>query len=108
MRDFVEKAPFGETPLLGLKVDDLQWSYPVRPGDVLSVTREIVRLARSRSKPDRGVVSMRMTVTNQDQKIVMSFFNLIQMPIDGHEQVHRSERLAALHHLERIPFPGFG
>lgn len=80
MRDFVDKAPFGDTPMLGLKVDDLQWRHPVRPCDVLSVTREIVDVTRSRSRPDRGVVSMRMTVTNQDAVIVMSFLNLIQVP----------------------------
>ena len=80
MRDFVDKAPFGDTPMLGLKVDDLQWRQPVRPGEVLSVTREIVDVTRSRSRPDRGVASMRMTVTNQDAVIVMSFLNLIQVP----------------------------
>jgi len=80
MRDFVDKAPFGDTPMLGLKVDDLQWRHAVRPGDFLSITREIVEVTRSRSKPDRGVVSMRMTVTNQDAVVVMSFLNLIQVP----------------------------
>lgn len=80
MRDFVDKAPFGDTPMLGLKVDDLQWRHAVRPGDVLSISREIVEVTRSRSKPDRGVVSMRMTVTNQQGVVVMSFLNLIQVP----------------------------
>jgi acyl dehydratase len=80
MRDFVDKAPFGETPLLGLEVDDLQWLSPVRPGDVLSIEREIVAIVPSRSKPDRGVITVRMTVTNQDGAVVMSFLNLIQTP----------------------------
>lgn len=80
MRDFVEAAPFGDTPLLGLKVDDLQWRLAVRPGDVLHIRREVVDVARSKSKPDRGVLTMRMTVTNQDDAVVMSFTNLIQMP----------------------------
>ena len=80
MRDFVDKAPFGNTPLLGLKVDDLQWRKAVRPGDVLTVTREIIEITPSRSKPDRGTISMRMTATNQDGDIVMSFLNLIQLP----------------------------
>ena len=52
----------------------------MRPGDVLRITREILDIARSRSKPDRGVLTMRMTVTNQDDAIVMSFVNLMQMP----------------------------
>ena len=80
MRDFVEAAPFGSTPLLGLKIDDLTWRVPVRPGDVLRITREVVDIARSKSKPDRGVLTMRMTVTNQEGSVVMAFTNLIQMP----------------------------
>ena len=80
MREFVDTAPFGATPLLGLKVDDLQWLRPVRPGDRLTVRREIVDVRRSASKPDRGVVTMRMTVTNQAGAVAMSFLNLIQLP----------------------------
>ena len=80
MREFVDSAPFGDTPLLGLKVDDLQWRRPVRPGDRLTVTREIVDVRRSDSKPDRGVLTMRMTVANQAGEEVMSFVNLIQIP----------------------------
>src|SRR5262245_4160770 len=34
MRDFVEKKPYGDIPLLGLRIDALQWLKPVRPGDV--------------------------------------------------------------------------
>ncbi|THG39244.1 MaoC family dehydratase [Sphingomonas olei] len=83
MRDFVDTAPFGDTPMLGLKVDDLQWRTAVRPGDVLSITREVVDIAVSRSKPDRGVLTMRMTVTNQDGAVAMTFLNLIQMPVSA-------------------------
>lgn len=80
MRDFVDAQPFGETPLLGLRVDALQWLNPVRPGDTLSIHREILAVNRSRSKPDRGTVEMKMTITNQNGDVAMSFLNLIQMP----------------------------
>ncbi len=80
MRDFVEKAPFGDTPLLGLGIDGLEWRLAVRPGDILNITREILDVAPSRSKPDRGLVTMRMTVTNQDGAVVMTFTNLMQIP----------------------------
>lgn len=80
MRDFVDRAPFGDTPLLGLKIDDLQWRHPVRPGDRLHILREIVEVTPSHSKPDRGTVLMRMTITNQDGVEVLSFLNLMQLP----------------------------
>lgn len=80
MREFVDSAPFGATPLLGLKIDDLEWRCPVRPGDRLTILREIVDVRRSDSKPDRGILTMRMTVTNQVGEVAMSFVNLIQIP----------------------------
>ncbi|MDF7774203.1 MaoC family dehydratase [Sphingomonas sp. AOB5] len=80
MRDFIDRAPFGDTPLLGVKVDDLQWRHPVRPGDTLRILREIVDIVRSASRPDRGMITMRMTITNQDDVVVMCFLNLIQIP----------------------------
>lgn len=80
MRDFVEKQPFGATPLLGLRVDALQWLTAVRPGDILSIHREIIAVTQSRSKPDRGTIEMKMTITNQHGEVTMSFLNLIQMP----------------------------
>ena len=83
MREFVENNPFGDAPLLGLRIDALQWLKPVRPGDVLTIDREILSVDRSRSRPDRGVIKMRMTVTNQDGEVAMSFENLIQMPARG-------------------------
>jgi acyl dehydratase len=81
MRDFVDANPFGETPLLGLSIDQLQWLKPVRPGDTLTIRREIVEIHHSQSKPDRGTVRMKMTVTNQNGEVAMSFLNLIQMPV---------------------------
>lgn len=80
MRDFVDKRPFGDTPLLGLSVDQLQWRKAVRPGDTLTIRRELLAIEKSKSKPDRGTIQMKMTVTNQDGDVVMSFLNLIQMP----------------------------
>lgn len=85
MRDFVDAGVFGDTPLLGLKIDDLEWRHPVRPGDHLSIVREVFDIRVSRSKPDRGVLTMRMTVTNQEGEVAMSFLNLIQMPLRGHQ-----------------------
>jgi acyl dehydratase len=80
MREYVDTAPFGATPMLGIRIDELTWQKPVRPGDTLIVRREIVEVTRSRSKPDRGVIRTFTTVTNQHGETVLTFFNLIQMP----------------------------
>jgi acyl dehydratase len=81
MRDFVDLAPFGVTPMLGMRIDELCWLHPVRPGDELRVRREIVAVTPSRTRPDRGTIRTATTVTNQDGAIVLTFFNLIQMPV---------------------------
>jgi acyl dehydratase len=81
MRDFVDLAPFGVTPMLGMRIDELCWLHPVRPGDELRVRREIVAVTPSRTRPDRGTIRTATTVTNQDGAVVLTFLNLIQMPM---------------------------
>lgn len=58
---------------IGLCVDELQWPRPVRPGDILQLTTEIIESRPSRSKPDRGIVRIRNVTTNQDGDVVQSF-----------------------------------
>lgn len=58
---------------IGLSVDELQWPRPVRPGDILQLSTEIVDVRPSRSKPDRGIVRIRNVTTNQDGDVVQSF-----------------------------------
>jgi acyl dehydratase len=50
----------------------------VRPGDRLSIRDEVLEVRPSTSKPDRGVVRVRMETLNQNGEIVQSFIaNLI-------------------------------
>jgi len=53
-------------------VDQVRWLHPVRPGDRLRMRVSILAVQRSRSKPDRGVVTVRQEVINQHQQTVMS------------------------------------
>lgn len=80
MRLFIEGGGYGDTPVVGLGIDELRWRKPVRPGDVLKVTREVVGAERSRSRPDFGVIRTRVTVTNQDEEAVMTLLTLGQVP----------------------------
>ncbi|MBV8866310.1 MAG: hypothetical protein JO210_13035, partial [Acidobacteriaceae bacterium] len=70
MRILVDSHPLGATPLLGLGVDDLRWSKPVRPGDVLKAETKVLSIVRSRSKPDFGVVRLKVTAYNQHREVV--------------------------------------
>ncbi|MBT3398600.1 MAG: MaoC family dehydratase [Rhodospirillaceae bacterium] len=47
-------------------VDELRWLAPVRPGDVLTATLHIEEVRPSKSRPDRGFITTRAVLTNQD------------------------------------------
>lgn len=53
-------------------IDELRWRAPVRPGDALRVRVRVTEAARSRSKPDRGMIRSLVEVINQHDTVVMS------------------------------------
>lgn len=53
-------------------VDELRWLRPVRPGDTLRGTSEIVEKKASRSRPEMGIVKSRVTLFNQNDEPVMT------------------------------------
>ena len=79
MRLFVEAGGYGDAPIVGIGIDELRWRQVVRPGDALRSTREIVEVRRSASKPDRGVIRARVTVLNQRDETVMTYYALGQV-----------------------------
>jgi acyl dehydratase len=68
-----EREEPGTAAVAGLGIDELRFLHPVRPGDRLRQTTEVVEVRPSRSRPDRGIVRGRRTVTNQDGEAVLSY-----------------------------------
>ena len=58
------------TENLGGTIDFLRFLYPVRPSDQLHTVAEVVEKIPS-SKEKRGIVVIKLTVTNQNQKVVL-------------------------------------
>jgi acyl dehydratase len=52
--------------------DELRFHAPVRAGDTLQLRQEWLDMRVSRSKPDRGVATCRISLINQDGAEVMS------------------------------------
>ncbi len=52
--------------LAGLGWDEVRFPNPTRVGDRLSLTIEFLEKRESQTKPDRGIVHSRITVTNQE------------------------------------------
>ena len=61
-------------------IDELRWLKPVRPGDMLSVRLSVLEATRSRSKPDRGVVTVETFGTNQRGEVVCEFRRKVLVP----------------------------
>lgn len=59
---------------------DLQWPRPVRPGDSLSLEIEVLEVAPSRSRPDRGSALVRNRTLNQHGEEVQIFTVRIVVP----------------------------
>jgi acyl dehydratase len=52
---------------------ELTWLKPVRPGDELRAQIEIVEIRESRSRPEHGVVKVRIATVNQHGETVQTF-----------------------------------
>jgi acyl dehydratase len=49
---------------------EIQWPRPTRPGDVLHVESEVLEVKPSRSRPDRGMITVRSETRNQREEVV--------------------------------------
>ena len=59
---------------------ELTWLKPTRPGDVLQIHSEVTAISPSRSKPDRGVVTVRSETRNQRNEAVQVFVGRLIVP----------------------------
>lgn len=75
----LDRLPMLEAMLGTVVWDDVRFQKPVRPGDDLRVEMEWLEKRMAKSKPDRGLVKMRITVLNQHDEPVMSQFDTIMM-----------------------------
>lgn len=60
-------------------LDELRWVKPVYPGDRLRCDLEVLDARASRSRPEMGIVKSRMTVSNQDDVVVMTFVSNVMV-----------------------------
>ena len=55
---------------LGLGFDELRWKKPVRPGDSLYITLEVLSVREIASKPTHGIVNNQFVTFNQHDEPV--------------------------------------
>ena len=66
--------------IANLATEELKHPAPVFHGDTLFVESEVLEVAPSRSKPDRGVVKVRTDVFNQEGTLVATFRRAVLVP----------------------------
>jgi len=69
MKLLVESGPAVAGGLIGA-AGELSWPRPTRPGDILRVESEVLAVVPSRSKPDRGLVTLKSETRNQKGEAV--------------------------------------
>ena len=57
-------------------VDEVRWLRPVRPGDTLRATVQVLDQRPSTSKPDRGIVRLSWTTLNQRGEPVLTMTSM--------------------------------
>jgi acyl dehydratase len=75
----VHTFPLRRTVIAAIGYDEVRFLRPVRPGDALSLELQWTSKRRSRSKPDRGVVSGRYSLINGFGDPVMTHLDTILM-----------------------------
>ena len=59
---------------------EISWPRPTRPGDVIHVVSEVLEATPSRSRPDRGMVTMRSETINQQGEVVQVLVAKLVVP----------------------------
>jgi acyl dehydratase len=72
MRLQVEAGPKIAGGMIGAG-GELSWPQPARPGDDLRVESEVLEVKPSRSRPERGFVTLKSETKNQKDEVVQLF-----------------------------------
>jgi acyl dehydratase len=59
---------------------EISWPRPTRPDSTLHLAIEVLEIKPSRSRPDRGMVTVRCETRNQDEEVVQLLTTRIVVP----------------------------
>ncbi len=72
MRLYVDRLLAGSASQGSPGMDQVRWLRPVRGGDVLTGSVEVVATRPSSRRPDRGTITTRSELRNQDGEVVLT------------------------------------
>lgn len=78
MRLLVESELKPAGGIVGLGFDEFRWPNPTRPDDILRLDIEVLEVRPSKSRPDQGIIKVKITTLNQnDEPVQVSVGNLL-------------------------------
>ena len=80
MRLLVESDLKPAGGIVGVGFDELRWPRPVRPGDELRLESEVLEVRPSKSRPQQGLIKVRMTALNQNGEAVQVLVANLMVP----------------------------
>jgi acyl dehydratase len=81
----VHTLPLQSTVIASVGYDEVRFLKPVHPGDALSLELKWTDKRRSRSKPDRGIVTGRYSLINAAGEVAMSNLDTVLMRLRNPE-----------------------
>ena len=70
---FFETGVVKDTGMGAWGIDELRWTFPVYPNDELKSEVKVIEKKLSSKNPSKGTVRTLNTVSNQDDKVVMTW-----------------------------------
>jgi len=80
MRLLVESDLKPAGGIIGVGFEEFRWTAPVRPGDELRIEVEILEVRSSKSRPNQGLLKLRITTLNQDNTAVQIAVGQLLVP----------------------------
>lgn len=78
------KTPYFEVDAVaGLGIDELKMLKPVFAGETLFLKVELINKRLSKSQPDKGIITKKMFISNQDEQLKMTFLTSALVNIDN-------------------------
>ena len=87
----VHSLPVQRSVIASLGYDEVRFHRPARPGDELTLELEWTAKRRSRSQPDRGIVTGRFSLSNAAGEVVMSHLDTVLMRLRHPESLPEGE-----------------
>jgi len=66
-----------DSVIVSFGYDELRFHKPVRPGDTLTLSMECMEKRISKSRPEAGIITVRIELANQQDEVVMSHLDTV-------------------------------